>query len=519
MNIILYITIIVLILLFSYQLVKYYLYYEGFKLEFDVDWVDKKKLKSVNKRLGMNEISRVNGLAYSQDKANTKYDQLLEFIPDKENYTVLKDVGLMVDIDKPIELNSIEFKNLIHRVDFYRNLESKSRFSNEALNSKAKMILEQESKMKGSSNYPLIRKEISLLKMDRIISTITKEFGFSKEQFMINSDTKKEINLTSKHDLNTSPESLESYKYVKNWLLEEISKQSQKEIYQIKYVDSVRFKFKFDKIINYYIDYDNNLERFEFQGVVYRKNKEHNFFIYFDILFDNKYINYYINNIIILGINIEQYILFADYLDKDYNLDENEVHLSLSDENSSYVTDSYINNYRDTVDDYVKHQEEKQKMEELKNLQNGYCFYKDALDKNTCISFTPDEGVGIWDTPCKYNEDCPFFKKNRNYPNSRGGCVNGFCEMPTNIKTLGYKEYNETGKHSAICYNCNKSLNENGKMCSGIECNQCCEEQKDSRLYPYLVSPDYAFPNDYFERIKYANELEKKSLAPVKIII
>ena len=240
MNIILYITIIVLILLFSYQLVKYYLYYEGFKLEFDVDWVDKKKLKSVNKRLGMNEISRVNGLAYSQDKANTKYDQLLEFIPDKENYTVLKDVGLMVDIDKPIELNSIEFKNLIHRVDFYRNLESKSRFSNEALNSKAKMILEQESKMKGSSNYPLIRKEISLLKMDRIISTITKEFGFSKEQFMINSDTKKEINLTSKHDLNTSPESLESYKYVKNWLLEEISKQSQKEIYLVSFPSSSR---------------------------------------------------------------------------------------------------------------------------------------------------------------------------------------------------------------------------------------------------------------------------------------
>lgn len=519
MNIILFITIIVLFFLFSQQLVKYYLWKEEFKLEFDVDWVDKKKMNPIDKKIGMNEISRVQGLTYSNDKGNTNYDQLLEFIPDKENYTILKDVGLMVDIDKPIELNSIEFKNLIHRVDFYRKLESKSRFSDAALNSKAKMIVKQEKEMDGSSKYPLVRKEISLLKIDRIISIISRNHGFSKDKYMIDSGSNKKINLNSKHDLNTSLESLESYKYVKNWILEEISKESQKEIYLIKYVDSTRFKFKFDKVINYYIDYENNLERFEFQGVIYRTNKEHNFFMYFDLIFDNKYINYYINNIIVLGINIEQYVLFGEYLDKDYNLDKNNVHLSISDENSSYVTDSYIKNYRDTVHKYVKGEEEKLKLEELKKIQNGYCFYKDALDKNSCISYTPEEGVGIWDTPCKYNEDCPFFKKNRNYPNSRGGCINGFCEMPTNIKTLGYKEFNETGNHAAICYNCNKSLKDNGEMCSGIECNQCCEEQKDPRLYPDLKSPDYAFPNDYFERIKYAPELEKKNLAPVKIII
>ena len=144
---------------------------------------------------------------------------------------------------------------------------------------------------------------------------------------------------------------------------------------------------------------------------------------------------------------------------------------------------------------------------------------KDALDKNTCISYTPDEGVGIWDTPCKYNEDCPFFKKNRNYPNSRGGCIDGFCEMPTNIKTLGYKEYNEAGTNAAICYNCDKYTKENGEICKGIECNQCCKLQEKKELYPNLKSPDYSFPNDYFERIKYAEELKKLNLAPVKITI
>ena len=35
-----------------------------------------------------------------------------------------------------------------------------------------------------------------------------------------------------------------------------------------------------------------------------------------------------------------------------------------------------------------------------------------------------------WDKPCLRNEDCPFYKKNMNYPNNFGQCINGFCEMP-----------------------------------------------------------------------------------------
>ena len=172
--------------------------------------------------------------------------------------------------------------------------------------------------------------------------------------------------------------------------------------------------------------------------------------MYFDIIFDNKYINYYINNIIIVGVNNEEYLLFAEYLDKEYNFDSNNIHLSISEENPSYVTDEYINNYRNTIKNYLKTEKDTNKKENKKYSENPYCFYKDALDKNNCISYTPEEGVGIWDTPCKYNEECPFFKKNRNYPNSRGGCINGYCEMPTNIKTLGYKEYNENGVNAAL---------------------------------------------------------------------
>ena len=43
-------------------------------------------------------------------------------------------------------------------------------------------------------------------------------------------------------------------------------------------------------------------------------------------------------------------------------------------------------------------------------------------------------------------------------------------------------------------------------------------EPKDNGLYPNLKSPDYAFQNDYFERIKYTKEF-KKRMAPIKITI
>ena len=109
-------------------------------------------------------------------------------------------------------------------------------------------------------------------------------------------------------------------------------------------------------------------------------------------MFNNKFINYYINNIVILGINIEQLIIFADLLDKDYKLDSRDVHLSMSNENPSYVTDAHINNYAQTVNDFVKNDVESRKQSQRENLENGYCFYKDSPDKDTCISFTEEGG-------------------------------------------------------------------------------------------------------------------------------
>ena len=45
------------------------------------------------------------------------------------------------------------------------------------------------------------------------------------------------------------------------------------------------------------------------------------------------------------------------------------------------------------------------------------------------------------------------------------------------------------------------------------------ESVENQKLYANLVTPDYAFSNDYFERIKYMKEFAKKDMAPIKIVV
>jgi hypothetical protein len=82
-----------------------------------------------------------------------------------------------------------------------------------------------------------------------------------------------------------------------------------------------------------------------------------------------------------------------------------------------------------------------------------------------------------WDRPCDINKECPFFQKNKNYKNYRGGCIDGYCEMPLGVKRLGFRNYE--GK--PFCHGCDDKNNP-----------KCCNEQKN---------PDYAFVLDDYERL------------------
>ena len=105
----------------------------------------------------------------------------------------------MIDIDKPIQLNSIEFDNLKKRIDYYRNIEKQNRYGDKVMEIKKQMIESQDEE--DSSNYPIVRKEITLLRLDRIVSEISKRHQFTKEKHQINSGSVKEIDLSSGHDI------------------------------------------------------------------------------------------------------------------------------------------------------------------------------------------------------------------------------------------------------------------------------------------------------------------------------
>ena len=104
---------------------------------------------------------------------------------------------------------------------------------------------------------------------------------------------------------------------------------------------------------------------------------------------------------------------------------------------------------------------------------------------------TPSE-IGYWDKLCEKNEECPFYKANKNYENNFGGCINVFCELPVNMKNIAYRFYSKDKNHKPLCYNCK----ETGKK----EIDTCCKQQKNINKYPNLKSQDYAFVDDLKKR-------------------
>ncbi len=101
----------------------------------------------------------------------------------------------------------------------------------------------------------------------------------------------------------------------------------------------------------------------------------------------------------------------------------------------------------------------------------------------------PKDTKMYWDRRCEKNTDCPFYQANKNYKNYFGGCLDGYCQMPIGTKRVSYRYIDPKSK--PMCYNCKDPMNP-----------FCCEEQKNKNLYPDLVSPDYAFPLDSYERMK-----------------
>ena len=144
-------------------------------------------------------------------------------------------------------------------------------------------------------------------------------------------------------------------------------------------------------------------------------------------------------------------------------------------------------------------------------LNNQYACY--SIDDNsvllpyfsreTCESqydnYGKKKSVGIYDTPCKKDDDCPFYKVNKNYDNNYGKCMSdGYCELPINMERIGYKYFKNNPNNKSLCYNCKSD-----KFTSNTTLNTCCDNQFDKTKYPFLKSPDYAFKGDELIRKNY----------------
>ena len=94
------------------------------------------------------------------------------------------------------------------------------------------------------------------------------------------------------------------------------------------------------------------------------------------------------------------------------------------------------------------------------NLFEGTVNY--IMERNSRIQLS-NSSLPILEQFCITDEECPYYKKNTFYKNSRGGCNEGQCEMP-----IG-------GENTPWCHGCD----------SIITPEECCKKH-----------PDYAFPLD-----------------------
>jgi hypothetical protein len=204
-------------------------------------------------------------------------------------------------------------------------------------------------------------------------------------------------------------------------------------------------------------------------------------------------VKYYYSNSKKANIDLEDLTNKDDRKDNDVYVSSVKSLLPIMSYNIVNSIENFITRL-DMPDDYLEAVKEDYYTSDKKIVNNassgGYygCYGNSEIkSKFECDSYynidgTPKTYYSLWDKRCAVNEDCPYYKANANYPNSRGGCIEGgFCEFPVGVKRLGFTKYSDKNLDTPLCYNCN---DEEG---AGAEAKK----------------PDYVFENDFNERVKY----------------
>jgi hypothetical protein len=218
------------------------------------------------------------------------------------------------------------------------------------------------------------------------------------------------------------------------------------------------------------------------------------------------------------NIDLEMINMIID-IPRDFNVNPNQQSINNEEYENYYrilnklhLMDPYITSGKDMIiSDEMKNKFEldvEKKRSKFILFKKYECYNKDTFELIQNIN-TNDECLnvsGIWDSMPENSTLCPFYQKNKNYPNNFGELQYDGCQLPQNMKRIGYKYYSLEPSQKPLCYNCKSNLIERGSL------GFCCEEQNDKTKYPLLSSPDYAFENDIESRQKYSDLFLQKNL-------
>jgi hypothetical protein len=276
-----------------------------------------------------------------------------------------------------------------------------------------------------------------------------------------------------------------------------------------------------------------NLYLMTFLVEVFRENKHYGFAIYLDMYYRAEKNKIWISKSKLMGTIAQSELAFKKFGSYNMSTSKNLDAYPITELDQSILDDLYTKmqnfNFRDQNSQSLTYDFQARHLD----LNAGHkCFkpngleYPDAKTSNACLSFDASiNKTGVWDKECKKNEECPFFQANKNYPNNFGGCKNGKCELPVGMSVIGFKHYN---KDKPLCYNCkmkDEVITANGntiikeRVCTGIECNKCCDIQHSKNIYPNLKSPDFVFENDQTERVKYKDMLEQSGIGVDSLLL
>lgn len=266
------------------------------------------------------------------------------------------------------------------------------------------------------------------------------------------------------------------------------------------------FVVKKEELNKIFISEDKSTLTYHFTLQLYREPADIGFNIYFEISINVNNEAFYLNGFKILGVVDQQNIVFEYSPSKTLDECSYDSMPSFECNSLSHRDPEFIKQKNEFLNQSLRNKA----FDSENNLYK--CFGKEeAQNKIECESWEIKNNnpvkPGIWGKrKCTIDEECPFYKSNKNYKNSRGGCIDGVCEVPINIRLLTPTIADPDSR--ALCHNCKPS------ECSGVKCSECCLAQI---YYSGLKSPDYAFENDFNERMENKEEFENKGYSPFKL--